>query len=59
MDERVGLGYSAGLVSPIAWSRVQFVNADHLGLTRSPDFVNNLLYMLLEEPNDDFVSEAN
>ncbi len=54
MDERVGRGYSAGLDSPVAWSRVQFVSADHLGLTRSPDFVNNLLYMLLEDPQDPF-----
>ncbi|MFI4915943.1 MAG: lipase family alpha/beta hydrolase [Phycisphaerales bacterium JB060] len=52
MDERQGRGYSAGLISPVRWSRVQFINADHLGLTRSTDFVNNLLYMLLEEPVD-------
>ncbi|CAK9069655.1 Uncharacterized protein SCF082_LOCUS34832, partial [Durusdinium trenchii] len=50
MDERQGREYAAGLDSPIAWDRVQFINADHLGLTRSPEFVNNLLYMLLEQP---------
>jgi len=52
MDERVGSGYAAGLRSPIAWDRVQFISDDHLGLTRSPDFVNNLLYMLLEDPDE-------
>lgn len=51
MDERIGRGYAAGLRSPISWDRVQFVSDDHLGLTRSPDFVNNLLYMLLEDPH--------
>ena len=50
MDERQGRGYRVGLDSPIAWDRVQFVRADHLDLTRSPDFVNNILYLLLEEP---------
>lgn len=50
MDERQGREFAAGLDSPIDWDRVQFINADHLGLTRSPDFVNNLLYMLLEQP---------
>ncbi|MEQ8845522.1 MAG: hypothetical protein RIB58_11775 [Phycisphaerales bacterium] len=51
-DERQGRGYSAGLDSPIGWSRVQFISEDHLGLTRSPDFVNNALYLLLEDPHD-------
>lgn len=50
MDERQGRTYSVGLDSPISWDRVQFVRADHLDLTRSPDFVNNILYLLLEEP---------
>jgi len=50
MDERQAMEYSVGLDSPIDWHRVQFVSADHLGLTRSHDFVNNILYQLLEEP---------
>lgn len=50
MDERQGRGYSVGLDSPVAWGRVQFINANHLNLTRSPDFVNNLLFLLLETP---------
>jgi pimeloyl-ACP methyl ester carboxylesterase len=52
MDERQAMGYAVGLRSPIDWHRVQFINDDHLGLTRSHDFVNNLLYQLLEEPVD-------
>lgn len=50
MDERQATEYSVGLTSPIEWHRVQFISADHLGLTRSHDFVNNILYQLLEEP---------
>lgn len=50
MDERQAMEYSVGLHSPIDWHRVQFISADHLGLTRSHDFVNNILYQLLEEP---------
>ncbi len=52
MDERQAAGYAVGLRSPIDWHRVQFISADHLGLTRSHDFVNNILYQLLEEPVD-------
>jgi pimeloyl-ACP methyl ester carboxylesterase len=50
MDERQGGDYAVGLVSPIDWGRVQFLNSDHLDLTRSHEFVNNILYLLLEEP---------
>ncbi len=50
MDERVGGEWKPGLVSPIDWERVFFFFDDHLGLTRSPEFLDNLLYLLLEEP---------
>lgn len=36
------------LKSPIRWDRVLFLFADHLGLTRDPAFIDNLLYYLLE-----------
>ena len=52
-DERVGLGYAPQLRSPIDWARVQFIGADHLGLTRTESFVDNLLYLLLEAPDQD------
>ena len=48
MDERVGGEWSARLVSPIAWSKVTFICNDHMGLTRDPAFVDNILYLLLE-----------
>jgi hypothetical protein len=28
---------------------VTFLSDDHIGLTRNPHFVNNMLYVLLEE----------
>lgn len=49
MDERSTEAWRPGLVSPVKWSRVQFVFADHLGLTKDPAFVDNLLYLLLED----------
>lgn len=50
MDERIGSEWSPGLRTPVPWSRVQFIGADHLGLTRDVAFTDNLLYLLLEEP---------
>lgn len=50
MDERVGDVHHPYLRSPIDWTSVLFLHADHLGLTRDPAFIDNLLYKLLEEP---------
>lgn len=50
MDERVGVGYQPRLRSPIAWDQVQFIPADHIGLTSEPSFSDNVLYELLERP---------
>lgn len=50
MDERVGGEWVPGLRSPIKWDRVQFIDADHLGLCKDPSFVDNLLYLMLESP---------
>ncbi|MFG0304622.1 MAG: esterase/lipase family protein [Phycisphaerales bacterium JB040] len=49
MDERFGGEYTPGLRSPVDWHRVQFVFADHLGLTRAATFTDNLLFILLED----------
>ena len=38
------------LQSPIAWSGVQFLFSDHLGLTEDPAFADNVLFLLLEQP---------
>jgi len=50
MDQRVGNYWTPKLVSPIKWSNVMFLFTDHLGLTKSPAFSDNVLYILLEEP---------
>jgi len=49
MDERFGNPYRPGLTSPVDWTRVQFVFADHIGLTRAATFTDNLLFILLED----------
>lgn len=50
MDERVGNYWTPNLVSPVKWSNVMFLFTDHLGLTKSPAFSDNVLFILLEEP---------
>ncbi|MBX2850377.1 MAG: hypothetical protein KTR15_01375 [Phycisphaeraceae bacterium] len=50
MDERVGNAYQPRVQSPIRWDHVQFIPADHIGLTSDPSFSNNVLYELLERP---------
>lgn len=50
MDERLGAGFVPRLRSPIPWSGVQFIAADHISLTANPSFVDGLLYTLLEQP---------
>jgi hypothetical protein len=49
-DQRFGVTWTPRLQSPIEWTQVTFVLADHLGLTDAPEFVDNLLYQLLEAP---------
>lgn len=50
MDERLDGVWSPRLRSPIGFDQVIFLTDDHLGLTKSPTFANNILYLLLEEP---------
>ncbi|MEM9291939.1 MAG: hypothetical protein AAGD01_09680 [Acidobacteriota bacterium] len=51
MDERLDPSVpKAGLSSPIHWSQVSFIFSDHLGITSAPEFSDNVLYLLLEEP---------
>ena len=52
LDERVGRPWRPEIDSPIAWSRVSFVFADHLAMTRDPSFTDNLLFLLLEDRRD-------
>jgi hypothetical protein len=38
------------LVGPVDWESVHWVRGDHLGLIGEPGFVDNLLFMLFEDP---------
>jgi hypothetical protein len=50
MDERVGAPFQPRLRSPVRWSSVQFIAADHIALTEHAAFIDALLYELLERP---------
>lgn len=50
MDERLDGEWTRTLRSPVDWDRVLFFFDDHLGLTRNETFMDNLLFLLLEEP---------
>lgn len=52
MDERVGNEWKPNLVSPVDWTSVQFIPADHIGLTSDRSFTNNMLFLLLEDARD-------
>ncbi|MEZ5964322.1 MAG: hypothetical protein R3F56_10795 [Planctomycetota bacterium] len=47
-DERTGADYRAWLPSPLPWTNVTFLSDDHVGLTRNPHFVDNMLFVLME-----------
>jgi len=49
MDERLTGEWSPRLVSPIEWSQVVFLFRDHIELTRSQEFTDNVLFVLLEK----------
>ncbi len=49
MDERVGGAWTPRLVSPVSWHGVTFLHDDHLGLTKSVVFSDNVLFLLLEQ----------
>ena len=48
-DERKGGEWVRRMQSPIDWRQVMFVFNDHIGLTKDPMFIDNLLYLLLEQ----------
>ncbi len=50
MDERMSRHLDRRLVSPIHWNQVHFIFSDHLGLTKNPASIDNVLYFLLESP---------
>ena len=49
-DERTGGALQPWLVSPMPWTSITFLADDHVGLTRNPFFVDNMLFILLETP---------
>jgi len=59
MDERVGQEWAPQLLSPISWSSVLFIAADHLGLTRDSNFENNVLFWLLEDQRTQLLLNSN
>lgn len=50
LDERIGSEWRPMLSSPMSVARTLFLPNEHLDLTRTPTFRDNVLYWLLEEP---------
>ncbi len=49
-DQRTVDRWSPSVQSPISFRDVRFLSDDHFGLTRDPEFTDNALYLLLEDP---------
>jgi len=52
LDERNSDQLTQRLRSPINWHDIDFIPQDHLGVTRDPVFIDNILFTLLEKPTD-------
>ena len=52
LDERVNSEWEPYLKTPIRWSSVMFLFADHTQITQDPAFADNVLYWLMEDPRD-------
>ncbi|MDF1556402.1 MAG: hypothetical protein P1P84_25270, partial [Deferrisomatales bacterium] len=50
LDERSPEERRQRLTTPIDWTQVLFLSADHRGITGHPGFVDNVLHFLLESP---------
>ena len=50
LDERMGGEWKPTVQSPIGWTSVLFVPAEHRTITSNPVFEDNVLYWLLEDP---------
>lgn len=50
LDERVGGEWAPNVVSPLVWDNIVFLSSNHLGLTKDPICIKNILYFLLESP---------
>jgi len=51
--DRRDIADSGPIDSPLQWDSVTLVPGDHIGLTREPVFVDNLVYRLLDDPGAD------
>ncbi len=49
LDERVGHPWRPRLESPICWDSVLFASSRHMGLTKDPIVINNVLFHILEK----------
>ncbi len=50
-DIRTEKNWTPHLKSPITWERVSFLFTDHFGITKDPNFSDNILFLLLEKQN--------
>ena len=50
LDERLAGKWGPQVVSPLQWDNVVFLSSNHLGLTKDPLCIKNILYILLERP---------
>ncbi|HEX4872968.1 MAG TPA: hypothetical protein VFV27_11705 [Nevskiaceae bacterium] len=50
LDERADGHWRPRLRTPLPWDSVMFFQGEHLALMESPAFIDNLLYLLLEQP---------
>ena len=53
MDERLAGEWSPGLNSPIPWTHAIFLFRGHMRLTKDPAFSDNVLFILLEQQDND------
>ncbi len=51
-DERIGGKAGARVISPLRWKNICFLSSSHLGLTKDPICIKNILYILLERPEE-------
>ncbi len=49
-DQRTESNWSPTIQTPIFFDDVRFLFDDHFGLTRDPEFTDNVLFLLLEDP---------
>ena len=50
LDERVGGKWGPKVNSPLQWDNVIFLQSSHLGMTKDPLCIKNILYILFERP---------